>query len=71
MNETRGWISVKDRLPVSNCDVIVFTATEEIEIGNYTDSEWLTSSYGKVMYWMPLPKTPDGKSSAKQNTAYM
>ncbi len=65
------WISVEDRLPKSNNDVIVFTKTEEIEIGNYCDSNWLTSSYGKVLYWMPLPNKPNRKSRTRQNTSFL
>ena len=40
------WISVEDKLPKSSNDVIVFTETDEIDIGNYVFSKWLTSSYG-------------------------
>ncbi len=66
-----NWISVEDRLPKSNNDVIVFTETDEIEIGNYFCSNWLTSSYGKVLYWMPLPNKPNIKCRTKQNTAVL
>ncbi len=62
------WISVEDKLPKSSNDVIVFTETDEIEIGNYVFSKWLTSSYGKVLYWMPLPVKPNKKSRTTQNT---
>lgn len=65
-----NWISVEDRLPRSSNDVIVFTKTDEIEIGNYShcDAHWLTSSYGEVLYWMPLPAKPEKKYRTKQNT---
>jgi hypothetical protein len=64
----RDWISVDQRLPKSGNDVIVFTKTGEIEIGNYICSNWLTSSYGEVLYWMPLPIKPNRKSRTVQNT---
>lgn len=63
------WIPVKEKLPKTNDDVIVFTATDEIEIGNYVSSKWITSSYGKVLYWMPLPPLPGTKKRTPQFTA--
>jgi hypothetical protein len=63
-----NWIDVKDKLPKSNCDVIVYTSIDEVEIGNCIGSKWLTSSYGKVLYWMPLPNKPDCKQKTKQKT---
>lgn len=64
------WISVEDKLPKNGNDVIVFTKTDEVEIGNYYESDgWLTASYGDVLYWMPLPNKPGRKVRTIQNTA--
>lgn len=54
----RGWISVKDRLPENNIDVIV-----RLDIGTI-DTDYLTSTNEfeffnkRVTHWIPWPEPP-------------
>lgn len=58
------WISVKDRLPEHEVDVLCYTIYQEIEILQFDESvKWWTGSeydYEKeqVTHWMPLPQPP-------------
>lgn len=57
-----GWISVKDRLPEEDTDVLVANGVG-IEIAAYTTNpvkQWY-GMHGQdvyVKYWMPLPEPP-------------
>ena len=59
------WISVKDRLPEANKDVIVFCKTNWYDILQCNSSgDFYRSSVGgthkvTVTHWMPLPKPPE------------
>ena len=48
----QGWISVKDRLPKRDEEVLVYW-DDGFEIGRYVGGE-----VGENVYWMPLPEPP-------------
>ena len=57
-----GWISVKDRLPEEDVDVLVSNGLG-IEVAAYTTNprkRWYGMSGNTVyaQYWMPLPEPP-------------
>lgn len=65
--ETSGWISVKDRLPEDEGDVIVYGVSprgrKKTAIMNYLAFEadrprWALDGIWTVLYWMPLPEPP-------------
>jgi lambda repressor-like predicted transcriptional regulator len=53
-----GWISVHDRMPPDNRDVLVCLnkQTSEIIIGRYSNNSWNNDSWddSTVSHWMPL-----------------
>lgn len=56
------WISVKDRLPEDDDDVLIFSNERMIFVGCYKNGQWISYSlyaiYGNVVtHWMPLPST--------------
>ena len=56
------WISVKDRLPEDDDDVLIFSNERVIFVGCYKNGQWISYSlyaiYGNVVtHWMPLPST--------------
>ena len=59
------WISVKDRLPEDNVDVLVYEPINYvIKIANSTDGKFQTNmwderTYELVTHWMPLPEKPN------------
>ena len=62
------WISVKDRLPVDWCPVLVMV--REIEkplLGSYRENVWFHERWnttfinGAVTHWMPLPQPSKGE----------
>lgn len=58
------WVSVKDRLPETFEDVLVFNSNEEtvITIGFFHELKWhiyeIHDFSELVTHWMPLPKPP-------------
>ena len=62
---TVGWISVKERLPEENDDVLGFIPKDEggeIKRCNYWRGRWWNWEDGradKVTHWMPLPEPPE------------
>lgn len=62
-----GWISVKDRLPEDEGDVIVYGVSprgrKKTAIMNYLAFEadrprWALDGIWTVLYWMPIPEPP-------------
>lgn len=55
-----GWISVEERLPKTDTDVLVQCKGYIIDIGFYCDNEWsfnMNELEGiEVLYWQPLPQ---------------
>lgn len=53
-----GWISVEDRLPEPNENVLYYEYGSEIDV---MPSEWIREQYYEgyyKIYWMPLPEPP-------------
>lgn len=62
------WISVKDRLPEKEIDVLVYNGVAfsvSALIYKYGNDGWHERGdgydYGYVTHWMPLPKSPEGE----------
>ncbi len=71
--DAENWISVDERLPENEDDVLVFVdyggVQTKIEQAYYFEKDWywLNDSYivYKVTHWMPLPKPPINKQGGK------
>lgn len=54
------WISVKDKLPKKNIQVLTCSNAHLLSVCVYIDGSWF--SYNQVhyyiAYWMPIPKLP-------------
>lgn len=61
--DTRGWISVKDRLPNDDATYLACGCDGYLLADYAGDGEWesfdLTDVTKYVSYWMPLPKEPE------------
>ena len=59
-----AWISVKDRLPKTDCDVLVYHVGNGIgswiEIARCFGDQHARQWVGSVTHWMPLPEPPKG-----------
>ena len=61
------WVSVEERLPENNAQVLMWSAKWKIaEAGSYYNQDfWVYSEIGdgyiadKITHWMPLPAPPD------------
>mgnify|MGYP003314146102 CR=1 FL=1 len=73
------WISVKNRLPKLDTEVIVATKSKVFSAmrkrKNYSEIIWTNAVWefeqmerytGKVLYWMPLPEPPEQKNDFKE-----
>lgn len=65
-NNTGEWVSVEDRLPENNNNVLIYAnkTGEKIEVAFYDDEdkEWagLNSFWlPYITHWMPLPSPPN------------
>lgn len=61
--EARGpkWISVKDRLPEDDDDVLILIYGKIIGVGYRINGKWKSIAKAKapvVTHWMPLPEMP-------------
>ena len=59
------WISVKDRLPIEEIDVLAFAG--ECQVVLYRAGRWLYDDAWfahdePITHWMPLPEPPKEKS---------
>ena len=70
----RGWISVEERLPKVDTDVLVITANGSFKVArcniyhNGTLVLWMTNDgLGEraITHWMPLPEPPKMKGGAE------
>ena len=63
------WISVKDRLPEEDSDVLAYLQIDQegrIYPANYAKGVWFdcifnTPATGTTTHWMPLPEPPKGE----------
>lgn len=61
-----GWISVKDRLPETTDDVLMYTGWGSYHVGNcgchghnvWSSEEIYTYENGEITHWTPLPEPP-------------
>ena len=62
LEQTRNdeWISVKDRLPKEDVEVLAQLEWDAIDIVWYSNNEWCREfsnlEDGDVLYWQPLPQ---------------
>ena len=66
------WISVVDRLPVPDKDVLLCFENSQMAVGgkyelddgwySITDAEYYTDCDTPPAHWMPLPEPPGGKA---------
>jgi len=58
------WISVKDRLPEFEQDILICRDLGEariVQTEEYQGSLYWGTSYNNVTHWMPLPEPPEVK----------
>lgn len=66
--DSKGWISVDERLPEDEQDCIIYTGTQMFDGAIYwqSDKVWHVSEVGdlsttEVTHWQPLPEPPKSK----------
>lgn len=59
--QTPKWISVEDRLPEDDQDVLICVRGQTIDTGYYYHEYWVAYACmsSDVTHWMPLPELPD------------
>ena len=68
------WISVEDRLPPNQQEVLVYTVSQK-GIGNIDKGYWSIDRFihrgrAKVTHWMPLPEPPDKRRIATETCLF-
>ena len=62
LREQPRWISVEDRLPEADTDVLTLRTigTMDVEVYHEDEVAWTWDGYSKgfVTHWMPLPEPP-------------
>lgn len=57
------WISVKDRLPETEDEVLVLTISKNgninVDKGYFTNGRFVHRGRAEITHWMPLPEPPD------------
>lgn len=67
------WVSVRDRLPETGMQCLVFTPFEarkrSVETATYTEFGWMTAAYfPAITHWMPIPEPPKEVSGDADGT---
>lgn len=64
------WISVEDRLPEEDLEILMFADVGEAIVGKLTDQGWISGNQfvswdyiwnhdiKEITHWMPLPEPP-------------
>jgi hypothetical protein len=61
--DAAGWISVKDRLPDDDTQVLAVDRYGDQEVVLFVDGYFQPDYIGEVTHWMPLPKPPKGEDN--------
>ena len=68
------WISIEDRLPPDQQEVLVYTVSQK-GLGNIDKGYWFTDRFihrgrAKVTHWMPLPEPPGKRRIATETCLF-
>lgn len=60
------WISVKDELPETDANVLIYTELRNTFVASKVDAETWEDDYGFILaegvtHWMPLPSPPENE----------
>ena len=65
-----GWISVKDRLPEDQVEVLVLTRSKKgmrnVDKGYWSIDHFIHRGCAQVTHWMPLPELPEIKEMEEE-----